>query len=134
MGIFKTIAFCVLLGICLGCSKNRPVANPDFKMESDVLGMERDSNLKQANEKYQGKMLEVTGRINRIETIDKGKPEMRGIFLTVRRQIRFRFADSDKAEIDKLKTGDIVTVQGVYTVVGNNDMYLDKCVVVSTTK
>jgi tRNA_anti-like len=134
MTLVKTLTGIVLLVACLGCTKSSPPVAPDLKMESDVLGIERDHDLKKTDEKYKGKTLEVSGRINRIETIDSGPSEKRGIFVTVRHQIRFRFPDSEKATVAKLQVGDIITVQGVYTVDDRQAMWLDQCRLVSTTR
>jgi len=123
----------VLLLSVVGCSGKgngwAPAAKPDFVMSSTDLGGELDRNPKGTDAKYRGKRLELNGRVIRVETFgDKKPPEERGLFVTISHEVNCRFPESERAEVAKLRQGDIVTIVGVYHVIeSKNYPILDDC-------
>jgi hypothetical protein len=121
--ITLTLTFGLWLALILGCSglkkgmdaKRAEREGPPITISAEDLYSAYESNEAEADKRYQGKVLIVTGTVGTTSTPDEGLGRPAVILVDAQEKSLvncFGFATAEKEAISKLKTGQKITVKG----------------------
>ncbi|HYN10322.1 MAG TPA: hypothetical protein VES67_23245 [Vicinamibacterales bacterium] len=105
------VSICALVLVTAGCVTTLPDQDlrirdspPVAKMPADILWKEYQADAKEADRKYWGKAIEVSGTVTRSDTADTGGPSANYLFFRGSDQfgVRANLIDEDAAEIMKV--------------------------------
>lgn len=139
---YKIIAVFVVLGGIAGVLGYHYVYNkshmdyekaePDFHMTGDGLFDHYTTNKAEAQQTYNGKVLEVAGRVSSVEN-----PDSLTIVVFAMREgmfgdegIRFSMLQDYSASANELNAGDPVTIKGYCTGYNDTDIILENCSII----
>lgn len=117
------LVFGIWLALILGCSSFRKAMNekraeregPAITITAEDLYQAYESNATEADQRYQGKIVIVTGTVGTTSTPDEGMGRPAVILVDARQKPIvncFGFAADAKDAVSKLKPGQKVTVKG----------------------
>lgn len=138
----KIIVTLILLGILGGAAGyffvyNKPHVNyekarADFSLTGEELFRMYSAHKLQAEMTYNGKVLEVQGRVSTVENPDS----MTVVVFALREGmfgdegIRLTMLENYREKANALKRGDVVTVKGYCTGYNDTDIILEKCSII----
>ncbi len=132
--VILTIIWNVADNITNPTQNNPPVETVFFKVNAADIMNEFKSNEINAKNKYQDKLIEITGRLDTIH----GKGILGGSpYIVLREQYEFNgvFCDfSDENELTALSTGESVTVQGKFSGYTLGNVMIDNCEIVNNNQ
>jgi hypothetical protein len=132
LGFFAAIFLVVVLIYKFYINKPHPdyaKEIPVFTLKADELYNEFKNNQKQAEAKYNGKIIEINGKIKNIETKDS-------LIIVVfsfssdefgDEGIRCTLLDEFKDKVSKVKENEYLAVKGLCTGYNSTDVILEKC-------
>lgn len=110
-------------------SDGKAVRIPDFVVSPDEIAQEFYDNRLAAEKKYKNKLIQITGKIGVITSNSSDEPIIK--FYAKHHDSEFHFRKSSLDSLLSLKTGDIVTIQGVFDYQAFN-INLENCEVVGS--